>query len=54
MDVGKRLSLMDHLGVERQLLSPNPLTYFHHIEPEVAAGTAVAQRRAGIGGGRPA
>jgi aminocarboxymuconate-semialdehyde decarboxylase len=38
MDVGRRLALMDHLGIDRQLLSPNPLTYFHHVEPDVAAG----------------
>jgi aminocarboxymuconate-semialdehyde decarboxylase len=36
MDVGRRLALMDHLRIERQLLSPNPLTYFHHVEAEVA------------------
>jgi aminocarboxymuconate-semialdehyde decarboxylase len=38
MDVGRRLALMDHLGIDHQLLSPNPLTYFHHVEPDVAAG----------------
>lgn len=36
MDVGKRLALNDHLGIELQVLSPNPLTYFHHIEPALA------------------
>jgi len=38
MDVDRRLALNDHLGIELQILSPNPLTYFHHIEPEIAAG----------------
>jgi aminocarboxymuconate-semialdehyde decarboxylase len=36
MDVDRRLALMDHLGIELQVLSPNPITYFHHIEAEVA------------------
>jgi len=38
MDVGRRLTLMDHLGIDLQVLSPNPITYFHHIEPGLAAG----------------
>jgi aminocarboxymuconate-semialdehyde decarboxylase len=37
MDVSRRLALNDHLGIDLQVLSPNPLTYFHHIEPEIAA-----------------
>jgi aminocarboxymuconate-semialdehyde decarboxylase len=37
MDVRRRLALNDHLGIDLQILSPNPLTYFHHIEPEIAA-----------------
>ena len=37
MDVNRRLALNDHLGIELQVLSPNPLTYFHHIEADVAA-----------------
>ncbi|MEM7092411.1 MAG: amidohydrolase family protein [Actinomycetota bacterium] len=37
MDPDVRLAAMDHLGIELQVLSPNPLTYFHHIEPDVAA-----------------
>lgn len=37
MDVGRRLELNDHLGIELQLLSPNPITYFHHVEADVAA-----------------
>lgn len=32
MDVGKRLAEMDRLGIDLQLLSPNPLTMFHRIE----------------------
>ena len=38
MDVDARLRLNDHLGIELQVLSPNPITYFHHIEADVAAG----------------
>ncbi len=38
MDVGARLALNDRLGIDLQVLSPNPITYFHHIEPEVAVG----------------
>jgi aminocarboxymuconate-semialdehyde decarboxylase len=37
MDVGLRLALMDRLGIEFQVLSPNPLTYFGHIEAPFAA-----------------
>jgi aminocarboxymuconate-semialdehyde decarboxylase len=37
MDVDRRLALNDRLGIELQLLSPNPLTYFHHIEAPIAA-----------------
>ena len=32
MDVDLRLDNMQASGIEFQLLSPNPLTYFHHIE----------------------
>jgi aminocarboxymuconate-semialdehyde decarboxylase len=28
-DIGRRLALMDRLGVDHQVLSPNPLTYFY-------------------------
>ncbi len=38
MDVDARLRLNDHLGIELQLLSPNPITYFHHVEADVADG----------------
>ena len=37
MDPDVRLQLNDHLGIDLQMLSPNPITYFHHIEPAVAA-----------------
>lgn len=36
MDVAKRLALMDQLGIDLQLLSPNPLTMFHRVEADVA------------------
>jgi aminocarboxymuconate-semialdehyde decarboxylase len=38
MDVDVRLALNDRLGIELQVLSPNPITYFHHVEPDVALG----------------
>jgi aminocarboxymuconate-semialdehyde decarboxylase len=38
MDVDRRLDLNDHLGIDLQALSPNPITYFHHIEADVADG----------------
>jgi aminocarboxymuconate-semialdehyde decarboxylase len=37
MDVDVRLALNDHLGIDLQVLSPNPITYFHHIEADIAA-----------------
>lgn len=37
MDVSIRLEAMEDLGIEWQLLSPNPLTYLHHVEPGIAA-----------------
>lgn len=36
MDVDVRLAAMDRAGIDWQLLSPNPLTYFHHIPAEEA------------------
>ncbi len=33
MDVDLRLAAMDAAGIDLQVLSPNPLTYFHHIDP---------------------
>lgn len=38
MDVDVRLEAMDRAGIDRQLLSPNPLTYFTHLD----AGTAIS------------
>ena len=38
MDVNLRLALNDRLGIDLQVLSPNPITYFHHIEADIAAG----------------
>ncbi|MGI9577503.1 MAG: amidohydrolase family protein [Microthrixaceae bacterium] len=37
MDVSLRLEQMEALGIDWQLLSPNPLTYLHHVEVPVAA-----------------
>jgi aminocarboxymuconate-semialdehyde decarboxylase len=36
MENDLRIELMDKLGIDLQLLSPNPLTMFHRIEPDVA------------------
>lgn len=36
MDPELRLEAMDAAGIDLQVLSPNPITYFHHIEAEVA------------------
>lgn len=33
MDVDVRLAAMDEAGIASQLLSPNPLTYFHFVPP---------------------
>ena len=33
MDVKLRLEVMDEMGLDFQALSPNPITYFHFIEP---------------------
>ena len=38
MDLDRRLAAMDAAGIDVQVLSPNPLTYFSHVEPELAAG----------------
>ncbi len=38
MDVELRLAAMDQAGIGHQLLSPNPLTWFHHID----AASAIA------------
>lgn len=37
MDVDLRLEAMDRAGIDFQVLSPNPLTYFHFIERDTAA-----------------
>ncbi len=38
MEIDVRLAAMDAAGIDFQLLSPNPLTYFHHIDvPEAVA-----------------
>ena len=36
-DLDLRLQAMDALGIDAQVLSPNPLTYFHHVAPTTAA-----------------
>lgn len=36
MDLDKRLAQMDASGIEFQVLSPNPLTYFHFIDDKDA------------------
>lgn len=40
MDVDLRLAAMDAAGIDLQVLSPNPLTYLAHSEPELAASFA--------------
>ncbi len=37
MDPELRIAAMDRAGIDFQVLSPNPLTYFHFIEPGPAA-----------------
>ena len=36
MDINLRLEAMDALGVDYQVISPNPITYFHFIEANAA------------------
>ena len=36
MDLGLRLEAMNNLGVDYQVLSPNPITYFHFIDKHLA------------------
>jgi len=38
MDVDLRIAGMDRAGIDFQVLSPNPLTYFHHIDAAEALG----------------
>ncbi len=42
MDAEKRLAGMDALGIDQQLLSPNPLSFFAGVEAEPAAAFAEA------------
>ncbi len=42
MDVERRLAEMDRVGIDRQLLSPNPLTFFGGVESAPAVGFARA------------
>lgn len=37
MDVGLRLQQMDERGIDLQVLSPNPLTFLHHVDADTAA-----------------
>lgn len=41
MDVDLRIKGMDAAGIDVQLLSPNPLTYFHHVDSESARAFCV-------------
>ena len=36
MDADRRVAAMDEAGIDVQVLSPNPLTYFHHLDPATA------------------
>jgi len=40
MDVDARLAAMDAAGIDVQLLSPNPITYFGQLDPAAAASYA--------------
>ena len=42
MDTELRITGMDRAGIDFQVLSPNPLTYFHHID--AASATAFCRR----------
>lgn len=42
MDLERRLADLDRVGIDRQMLSPNPLTFFGGIEPAPAAAFARA------------
>jgi len=46
MDVGLRLALLDEMGIDFQVLSPNPLTFLHHVDPTVANGFSRRQNDA--------
>ena len=52
MDVDVRLARMDERGIDLQVLSPNPLTFLHHVDAGPAVGVRRApQRRPGRAGG---
>ena len=36
MDINLRLDAMESLGIDYQVISPNPITYFHFIDPNEA------------------
>ena len=36
MDINLRLDAMESLGIDYQVISPNPITYFHFIDPKEA------------------
>ena len=38
MDPKLRIERMDQHGIALQILSPNPLTYFHHVDAKLATG----------------
>lgn len=42
MDIDRRIDAMDRLGIDRQLLSPNPLTFFGRIPAQPAISYARA------------
>jgi aminocarboxymuconate-semialdehyde decarboxylase len=46
MNLGQRLAGMDRMGIDQQLLSPNPLTFFGGIEPQPAVDFARATNEA--------
>jgi aminocarboxymuconate-semialdehyde decarboxylase len=45
-DLALRIQAMDRLGIDHQLLSPNPLTYFYAQEAALAADFCAAQNEA--------
>jgi aminocarboxymuconate-semialdehyde decarboxylase len=44
-DLGLRVDHLDRLGIEQQVLSPNPLTFFHGIEANTAVTFCRAHNR---------
>ena len=46
MDVGLRLERMDEVGIVHQALTPNPLTWFHHVQADVAVSYCQAHNDA--------